>query len=162
MTTEAQGHGGQGVIDRVRNALGSFFGGGKLEPERQLFIETLFVLLAQVARADGVVTADEAALGEQLIDQLDLNGEGRRLAVESFNRGRQQKLDIGDELARFSARYPAGTDEARQLFDFVIQLACVDGRVRPGERTVLQQITAHLGYPRSALDAHLPPEPERS
>lgn len=155
MSTEAQAH---GVMDRLRSFISGMFSGGKLEPERQLFIETLFVLLAQVARADGIVTAEEATFGERLIDRMELSGEGRRLAVESFDRGRQLKLDIGDELSRFSAQYPAGTEEARQLFDFVIQLACIDGRVRPGERQVLQQITAHLGYPRSALEAHLPAE----
>lgn len=155
MSTEAQS---SGVIERLRNALGNFFSGGKLEPERQLFIETLFVLLGQVARSDGIVTAEEAALSEKLIDHLDLGATGRRVAVEAFERGRHGKLDIGQELSRFVNLYPAGTDEARQLFDFVIQLACADGRVRPGERQVLQQITAHLGYPRSALDAHLPPE----
>lgn len=153
MSSEAQG---SGVIDRMRHALGNFFGNRKLEPERQLFVETLFVLLGQVARADGIVTAEEAALGEQLIDHLDLGGDGRRVAVASFDRGRNRKLDIGEEMTRFVQLYPAGTDEARQLFDFVIQLANIDDRIRPGERQVLQQITAHLGYPRSALDAHLP------
>ncbi|MCU0754240.1 MAG: TerB family tellurite resistance protein [Xanthomonadales bacterium] len=155
MSTEAPAH---GVMDRLRHFIGGMFSGGKLEAERQLFIETLFVLLAQVARADGIVTAEEATFGERLIDRMQLSGEGRRLAVESFDRGRHQKLDVGGELARFSALYPAGTEEARQLFDFVIQIACIDGRVRPGERTVLQQITAHLGFPRAALDAHLPVE----
>lgn len=159
MSTDVQSPDRQGVIERLRQRFGAIFGGARLEPERQLFVETVFVLLGQVARADGIVTAEEAALGEQLIDQLELAGEGRRVAVQAFDRGRQGKLDIGEELARFATHYPAGTDEARQLFDFVIQLACVDGRVRPGERQVLQQITAHLGYPRSALDAHLPPAP---
>jgi DnaJ like chaperone protein len=152
MSTEERG---AGVIDRLRHALGSFFANRKLEPERHLFVETLFVLLGQVARADGIVTAEEAALSELLIDHLELGGDGRRVAVEAFERGRHSKLDIGEELSRFVAQYPAGTDEARQLFDFVIKLARIDDRIRPGERQVLQQITSHLGYPRSALDAHL-------
>ena len=90
-----------GPLRWVSETLGSLFRKEALDPKEEIFIGVLFALLGSLARADGVVTAEEAAHGEDLIDRMELPKVGRKLAVHSFERGRAGGLDVEAEIKRF-------------------------------------------------------------
>ena len=144
-----------GVMRDVRFAFGELFRGYKLDADQEMTIEVLFGLLGGLAQADGLVTSEEAAFVNRLMDELELSTRARELANDAFLRGRRKQLDIDAEIARFLARYPKGTPEVTRLYDSVVRLAAADLRLRPGERVFLERFTAGLGFSPVALDVKL-------
>lgn len=150
------GSGVNSVLRDIRISLSELFtGGGKLEPDQELLLEVLFGLLGYLARADSIVTSHETEFVNHLMDELDLHTRGRALALGSFERGRKRQVELSTELPRFLARYPKGSAETQRLYDTLVRLAAADGRVRPRERTFLEELTTGLGYAPDTLDSRL-------
>lgn len=154
-TAGQQKSGFSAVMRDIRMTLGDLFTLGRLEEGQGLIVEVLFGLLGQLARADSIVTSHEAEFVNELMDELQLPNQGRQLAMESFERGRQKKLDMAHELTRFLAVHPKGSAETGRLFDSLVRLAAADGRVRPREREFLQELTIRLGFEAETLEARL-------
>jgi DnaJ like chaperone protein len=134
-----------GPLRWVSDTLGGLFRSETLDPREEVFISVLFALLGSLARADGVVTAEEAAHGEDLIDRMDLSKVGRKLAVHSFERGRAGGLDVEGEIARFLAVYAVSSTHSEQLLEALLQLAKADGRMRIPEKSWLTRVGKSLG-----------------
>lgn len=165
MQTESAGALG-GVMRDVRLAFGELLRGYKLDADQQLNLEVLFGLLGALAQADGLVTSEEAAFVNRLMDELELSTRARELANDAFLRGRRKQIDVDAEIARFLVRYPKGMPEVTRLYDSVVRLAAADERLRPAERGFLERLTANLGFSPVALDVKLkqvmpgaPPKP---
>ncbi|HWS26652.1 MAG TPA: TerB family tellurite resistance protein [Xanthomonadales bacterium] len=134
-----------GPLRWVSEALGSLFRNEALDPKEEIFISVLFALLGSLARADGVVTAEEAAHGEDLIDRMELPKVGRKLAVHSFERGRAGGLDVEAEIKRFLAVYRSSSTHSEQLLEALLTLARADGRMRIPEKSWLTRVGKSLG-----------------
>lgn len=143
------------VLHDVRLALGDLFGGGKLEPKQELSIEVLFGLLGALARADGVVSTEEAQFTNGLMDELKLNTRARQLATTAFERGTKRQLDLDTELLRFIRTFPRGTKEVDKIYESLLRLAAADDRIRPGEKVFLEKVTLGLGFEPAELDKRL-------
>jgi DnaJ like chaperone protein len=142
------------VFSDVRDALGGLFG-GKLDAKHEALIQGMFGLLGAMARADGVVSTEEAALTNTLMDELKLNSRARQLATEAFARGCKRDYDIDKETATLTGVFPYNSDEVRRVYDSLIRLAAADSMIRPGERRFLEKVTAGLGFPPEELDSRI-------
>ena len=145
----------KGVLRDVRIALGEMFGAGKLNPQQEVSVEVLFGLLGVLSRADGVVSDIEAHFTNELMDELDLSTSARKLASDAFGRGIHKKLSVDAEIQRFLQTFPRGSSEVERIYESLLRLAAVDGTVRRGERTFLEQVSAGLGYDIKTLDTRL-------
>jgi DnaJ like chaperone protein len=143
------------AMREVKLALGELFSGGQLDPSQVVMVHVLFGFLGLLARADGIVTHDEAEFVNTLMDELHLPSKGRKLGLEAFAEGSQRKIDIDQELHRFLSTYPRGSKEAERLYDSLLKLAAADGKIRPGEKIFLEKITVGLGYPPATLGVRL-------
>src|SRR5262249_28559494 len=85
--TEGSGGFG-GVFREVRLAFGDMFSGGRQAAQRELTVEVLFGLLGALARADGLVSSEEAEFANHLMEELELSTRVRAVANEAFDRGR--------------------------------------------------------------------------
>lgn len=153
MNTQPSGFGA--LLRDLGTALGDLFTGGKLEAGQETQVEVVFGLLGLLARIDSIVTSHEAEFVNQLMDELQLPTDGRRIAMEAFNRGRQREIDLATETQRFLAKYPIGSPEVDRLHGALVRLATSDGRIQPRERTFLEELTVRLGYEAYALEARL-------
>jgi len=140
-----------GPMGWISQTLGGLFRTEALDPREEVFISVLFSLLGSLARADGVVTAEEAAHGEELIDRMGLPKIGRKLAVHSFERGRAGGLDVEGEIARFLTVYRASSTHSEQLLDALLTLARSDGRMRIPEKSWLTRVGKSLGVDGSTM-----------
>lgn len=150
-STEAR----QSLIGQVRSALGEMFGGGTITPDQQLNLEVLFGLLGALAQADSIVTTHETDFVNTLMDEQDLSTNARRIAKESFDRGRHRQIDPEAEARRVVARFGKGSAQVERLYDALLRLAAADGRIRPRERELLEIVTLALGFEAHALDVRL-------
>lgn len=138
------------VFSDVRDALGGLFG-GKLDAKHEALIQGMFGLLGAMARADGVVSTEEAALTNKLMDELKLSARARQLATEAFARGCKRDYDVDQETSKLTGVFPYNSNEIRRVYDSLIRLAAADSMIRPGERRFLEKVTAGLGFPPEEL-----------
>lgn len=143
------------MLKELGNSLGGLFGGGNVSPERQTTIEVLFGLLGYLAKLDSLITSHEADFINGLMDELKLNIREREMASSSLELGRNRMIDLPQTYARFRALHPAGGEQCTKLFDALVRLAAADERLRPKERSFLEQAAVELGFDIPELDRRL-------
>lgn len=145
----------RGVFRDVRLALGEMFGGGKLDAKQQVLVEVLFGLLGALARADGVVSSEEAQYTNGLMDELELSTQARQLATAAFDRGCKRLVELDAEILRFLGTFSRGSAEVDRFYESLLRLAAADSLIRRGERLFLEKVTLGLGYEPGELDVRL-------
>jgi DnaJ like chaperone protein len=142
------------VFAQVKEALGGIFGRG-LSDERRMEVEVTFGLIGFVAKADGLITSYESEFTNKLLDQLELNLDGRAVAMAAYDQGRTLGFDVETCVKRFSDKYPAGSEEMERLFESLLRLALSDDRVYPRERQALERLAAAFDVSVKSLDQRL-------
>lgn len=150
-------NGSSSGIGRILGGLGAMlgFGGGTVDPDRQMVLEVLFGLLGYLAKLDSLITSHEADYINHLMDEMKLSMKEREIAATSAQRGKNREIDVKEELTRYRQRYPYGTQECAHLYDALVHLAAADDRLRPKERQFLETVTVELGFEMKDLDARL-------
>lgn len=143
------------VLRDLKGAFGELFTGGKLDEQYHMPVEVAFGLIGWLAKADSIITSHEADFVNQLMNELELPTQGRAIASAAFDRGRLRKIDVQEEAKRFLSVYPRGTVELNRLFDTLLRLAAIDGRVFAREKVALEQLTAALGFSQETLTLRL-------
>jgi DnaJ like chaperone protein len=133
-------------IDRVRA-----YGTGGSNPlgnaQRQAaFLETMFVSLGKLAKADGRVSEEEIAHTEALMQKLGMTAEHRQQAIEFFKRGTDPSCDLEPLYDRFMAACGHTRHLKQVLLVYLIAMALTDGHVHAAEEALLADIASRLGY----------------
>ena len=134
------------VIDRMR-ALGA----GALNPlqnaiRQAVFLETVFISMGKLAKADGRVSQDEIDHVEQFMQKLGMTAEHRQQAIVLFKRGAEPEFDIGPVCRKFMAVCGQTRNLKEVLLAYLIVMALADGHFHPDEEALLTGIAGHLGY----------------
>jgi len=142
------------VIDRMR-ALGA----GALNPlqnalRQAVFLETVFISMGKLAKADGQVSQEEIAHVEQFMQKLGMTAGHRQQAIALFKRGADPVFDIEPTFRKFMAVCGHTRDLKQMLLVYLIVMALADGHLHPAEESLLTDIAARLGYGSDAF-SHL-------
>jgi DnaJ like chaperone protein len=141
-----------GLIDRASN-----YGIGGINPlsasERQaIFMETVFVLMGKLAKADGHISRAEIDHVELFIKKMGMSEAHRQQAIQQFKRGADQDYDINPLLDNF-LRHCGNTLNLKQvLLSYLTVIALADGRLDAAEQRLIEQVGMRLGY--SVADIH--------
>ncbi len=135
-----------GSIDRAQR-----YGVGGINPlgtgQRQaVFLETVFVLMGKLAKADGRISKDEVAHVEAFIKKNGMSTEHRAQAIAQFKRGSTTDFDITTTLNEFMAACGHTLHLKQVLLMYLIVMALADGKLDPTEQALLEKIALHLGY----------------
>ena len=123
----------------------SFF---KTKTTRQLlFMQTTFAVLGHLSKAKGRVTENDILLATNLMDQMQLDDAGRRLAQEAFNRGKQTDFPIRQVIREFRLGCGQRADLLRAFLSVQIQAAFSDDHLHDNEKDVLFIVAEELAYP---------------
>ena len=139
------------MIDRY-----SAYGMGGINPlsrgQRQtVFLETVFILMGKLAKADGHVSKDEVEHVEQFIQKLGMSAEHRQRAITLFKQGAAPDFDIAPDLMKFMAVCGHTHSLRQMLLVYLIVMALSDGGINPAEERLLIEIARHLGYDEAAF-----------
>lgn len=134
------------MIDRARA-----YGSGGINPlqnalRQTVFIETLFISMGRLAKADGQVSQDEIDHVEALMQKLGMTAEHRTQAIALFKRGADPAFDIESAYTRFMAVCGHTRHLKQVLLVYLIVMALVDGHIHPAEETMLANMATRLGY----------------
>jgi DnaJ like chaperone protein len=109
------------------------------------FLETTFVVMGAICKADGVVTRDEIRVTEEVFVRLSLTPEQKDAARTAFTRGKAPDVDLDAEVDKFVQSASGGV----ALFQLFLQLQLLavvaDGQVHPAERALLVRVARRLG-----------------
>jgi DnaJ like chaperone protein len=139
------------MIDRRRA-----YGAGGMNPlhnalRQAIFLETLFISMGKLAKADGHVSQDEIDHVEQFMQKLNMTATHRQQAIEWFKQGTQPEFDIDATYQRFMAICGQTKNLKQVLLVYLIVMALADGDFHPAEQALLTKIAAHLGYNQDAF-----------
>ncbi len=139
------------LIDRARN-----LGMGGVNPltnalRQAVFIETVFVLMGKLAKADGRISQDEIDHVEMFIQKLGMTAQHRAQAIRWFKKGSDQAHEIESTYQRFMSACGHTKDLKRMLLVYLVVMALADGHLHPAEEALLFEIASHVGYDRPAF-----------
>lgn len=131
---------GIGAINPLQNAL-----------RQGVFLETVFIAMGKLAKADGVVTQDEISHVEQFMQKLGMTAEHRQQAIAWFKQGAHPDFDIKPVCQRFMSVCGNTRNLKQVLLVYLIVMALADGHFHPAEEALLADIAAYLGYDQAAF-----------
>ncbi|HEC75179.1 MAG TPA: co-chaperone DjlA, partial [Methylophaga aminisulfidivorans] len=111
-----------------------------------------FVLMGKLAKADGRISQVEVDHVEAFIKKLGMSGEHRQEAIRQFQRGAEAGFNIDETLVKFN-QYCGNTFNLKQmLLVYLTVMALADGKLDPAEQTILEQVSAQLGYSKAEFN----------
>lgn len=139
------------MIDRTRA-----YGSGGVNPLRNkvrqtVFLETMFISMGKLAKADGHISQDEIAHVEAFMQKLGMSAQHRIRAIELFKQGTAPAFDIGPTYKRFILFCGRTTQLKQVLLVYLIVMALTDGQFHPEEEALLANIANRLGYDQATF-----------
>lgn len=138
-------------IDRARA-----YGSGAMNPLRNavrqaVFLETAFILMGKLAKADGQVSQNEIDHAEQFMQKLGMTAEHRQQAIAWFKKGSASDFDIEPTFKKFLSVCGQTRNLKEVLLVYLIVMALADGQLHPAEEALLTDIASRLGYGSAAF-----------
>jgi len=135
--------------------LGSWFSSSKDKlvqraEAQQLFVFTaLFGMLAKIAKADGVVSDEEARAIKSFMHQIGLDDRAKQVAGEIFTKAKDDDSSVYDYAAQFGEVYAGNKDMRTIAYRILFEVAASDGELHPEEDKILHNIIEPLGLDAS-------------
>jgi len=115
------------------------------------FLETVFLLMGALAKADGRVSEEEVAHTENIFAQLGLSTGHREQAIALFKQGAAADFNFDATLNKFIEVCGSTRSLRQALLAYLITLAFADGEFHASEEKLLEQIAARLSFDQEAF-----------
>jgi DnaJ like chaperone protein len=116
------------------------------QQRQAVFLETVFVLMGKLAKADGRISQVEIDHVEAFIQKMGMSAEHRQEAIRQFKRGADPEFEINATLDHFMKNCGSSFNLRQVLLVYLTVMALADGKLDPAERQILEQIARHLGF----------------
>lgn len=126
---------GPGGVNPLQNAL-----------RQAVFLETVFISMGKLAKADGHVSQDEIDHVEQFMHKLNMTETHRQQAIALFRQGADPAFDIDPTYKKFMSVCGSTRHLKQVLLVYLIVMALADGHLHPAEEALLADIAQRLGY----------------
>lgn len=137
------------IIDRIR-----VYGPGALNPlqnahRQAVFLETLFISMGKLAKADGRVSQQEIDHTEAFMRKLGMTEAHRQQAIAWFKQGADPGFDLGPTYQRFMSVCGQTRNLTYVLLVYLTVMALADGELHPAEEALLFDVAGRVGYDRA-------------
>lgn len=129
-----------------RGAISDVFGTGDQERVQAAFFTALFSVMGHVAKADGRVSPDEIAMARSIMQQMALDQEQTRVAIDLFNQGKRDDFDLDAVISQFRTESHRRTTLQQMFLEILLHAAYADGVMHPDEQRVLRRVSDRLGF----------------
>ena len=123
--------------------------------EQALFFHTTFAVMGHIAKAAGRVSEQQIRIATLFMDRMQLQGEIRREAQESFRQGKDPGYPLDQELVSFRRACRGQMDLLRVFLEIQLQAAFADGPLQGEQRLRLLEVAELLGFSRWELEQFL-------
>ncbi len=126
---------------------GSPYGHGPDQERIQsAFFTTVFSVMGHVAKADGRVSEDEIAMARSVMQQMSLDQNQTRVAMDLFNQGKHPDFALDAVIAQFKTECHRRRTLMQMFIEILLHAAYADGVLHPHEEALLKDICAKLGF----------------
>ena len=109
------------------------------------FFTTLFSVMGHLAKADGRVTEHEIKAAQAIMQQMSLNDEQQRVAIELFNKGKQSDFPLDAAITQFRQICHGRRNLIQMFIEILLHAAYADGEMHPNEERLLKHVAQKLG-----------------
>jgi DnaJ like chaperone protein len=125
---------------------------GDTERIQSAFFAATFSVMGHVAKADGRVSEIEINMANQIMSQMMLNAEQRKVARGLFNEGKHSDFDLAGVLSQFKKECHRRFHLIQMFLEIQIATLLADGVVHEKERSIIHEIGRQLGVNDSTID----------
>lgn len=115
------------------------------------FFTATFATMGHIAKADGAVTADEIKAAEDVMSQMQLSAEQRKVAIDLFQQGKAPDYDLKAVVEQFRIECRRRTNLMQMFVEIQLHAVYADGKSHPAEEKVLHEVCEYLKYPKFML-----------
>jgi len=137
---------------KLQGQLGGAFSPGDQERVQMAFFTALFSTMGHVAKADGRVSENEIEMARGVMQQMRLDEQQKRAAIDLFNQGKQPDFDLEGVLEQFRQEARRRRTVLQMFMEILIHAAYADGVMHPAEQNVLRHIGQRLGFSGGAFE----------
>ena len=110
------------------------------EEEQLTFFVATFSMLAKLAKADGKISDEEIRSIEQfMVHDLNLDPQGRRVAVEIFQAATQSPEPFSNFASQFYNLFSYRIQMLEMMIDILIRVSVADGRMSESEENLIRE-----------------------
>lgn len=147
------GHLADKKIYELGSVNSSFF--NKPLTRQGIFMQTTFAVLGHLSKSKGRVTENDIQLATNLMTQMRLDDNNRKLAQNAFNRGKQPDFPIRQVIREFRIACGQRGDLLRMFLEIQVQAAFADAHLHDNEKEVLFVVAEELGLSRQQFERML-------
>lgn len=125
---------------------------GNTERIQSAFFTATFSVMGHVAKADGRVSEIEISMANQIMSQMMLDAEQRKVARRLFNEGKQAEFDLSGVLSQFKQECHRRSHLVQMFLEIQIATLLADGVVQKKEREIIHEIGRYLGINSQVID----------
>lgn len=132
--------------------LGNIFDNGiinldtNLDKVKSEFFKSTFLVMGNLAKADGMVTQAEITMATKLMDEMQLSSEQRAYAIELFRAGKRGDFNLDNTLKKLMLACKWRKDLLQIFLEIQFQAAYVDGSINLEEKRILSLLCQKLGF----------------
>lgn len=110
------------------------------------FFSAVFSVMGHVAKADGRVTQDEIDVALTMMQQMSLDEQQKKVAIELFNQGKENDFDLDGVLMQFKQECRRHVTLVQMFIEVLLHAAYADGVMHAKEKELLKHVTITLGF----------------
>ncbi len=118
---------------------------------QSIFLETVFILMGKLAKADGRVSETEVSHVEQFMQKLRMTPDHRLKAIALFKQGASADYDIHPKINEFLTICGNSSNLKQMLLIYLIIMGLSDGHLNSAEEGLLKEVAGRLGYNPAAF-----------
>lgn len=118
---------------------------------QSVFLETVFILMGKLAKADGRVSETEVSHVEQFMQKLSMTSDHRLKAIALFKQGASADYDIHPKINEFLATCGYSSNLKQMLLVYLIIMGLSDGQLNSAEQELLKVVAGRFGYSQTAF-----------
>ncbi|WP_392561501.1 co-chaperone DjlA [Orbus sturtevantii] len=124
-------------------------------PDPMLFLTVSFEVLGHLSKAKGQVTQYDINIASNFMDELQLDHAKRKLAQESFNRGKSLNYPLKERLSELYEQYRFRKNVLNIFCEFLIRAAINNGSLHEKEEQILYTVAQAFHIPRIQMAVYI-------
>jgi len=135
-------------FDRGMRRLDGIGGMGSANQEtiQSAFFTATFFMMGHIAKVDGKVSQDEIHTAQQVMRQMNLNAQQKKVAINLFEQGKNQDIQVKEVLEQFRKECHRRRNLMQMFLEILVMTALADGTLHENEEKSLWETAQTLGF----------------
>ncbi|MES2606491.1 MAG: co-chaperone DjlA [Pseudomonadota bacterium] len=126
-----------------------------VESVQSAFFTATFTMMGYLSKADGLVTREEIAVAESVMQQMRLNPQQRQIATALFAQGKADGFPFEAALQQLRTASHRSGHLLQMFLEILTATALADGNLHAAEQRVLEQSAHILGFSNAEFQSIL-------